>query len=158
MEPRRAHRYNSPMRQISRTALAALLIFIFAIVTTGCGTQQETPAQRAQRVESMLATAGFHVLPADTPARQAQLQSLTPLKMRFYPHNGKMHYWYADPYYCNCIYSGNEKAYDAYQRIKLQQQMANQQNLSTQANEEAASQEYMNAMAWPANQVFYGGD
>ena len=106
----------------------------------------------------MLAAAGFHVLPADTPARQAQLQSLTPLKMRFYPHNGKMHYWYADPYYCNCIYGGNEKAHDAYQRIKLQQQMASQQNLSTQANEEAASQEYMNAMAWPANQVFYGGD
>jgi hypothetical protein len=90
----------------------------------------------------MLATAGFHVLPADTPARQAQLQSLTPLKMRFYPHNSKMHYWYADPCFCNCIYSGNEKAYDAYQRIKLQQQqIANQQDLSTQTNEEAASQE-----------------
>ena len=67
-------------------------------------------------------------------------------------------YWCADPYFCNCIYSGNEKAYDAYQRIKLQQQMANQQELSTQSNEEAASQEYMNAMAWPADQVFYGGD
>jgi hypothetical protein len=30
--------------------------------------------------------------------------------------------------------------------------------LSTQTNEEAESQEYMNEMAWPANQVFYGGD
>jgi len=154
----RPHPYNSPMRHISRTALTALLILILAIVTPGCATQQETPVQHAQRVESMLATAGFHVLPADTPARQAQLQSLTPLKMRFYPHNSKMHYWYADPYFCNCIHSGNEKAYDAYQRIKLQQQMANQQDLSTQTNEEAASQEYTNAMAWPANQVFYGGD
>jgi prepilin-type processing-associated H-X9-DG protein len=105
----------------------------------------------------MLAAAGFHVLPADTPDRQTELHSLTPLKMRFFPHNGKMHYWFADPYYCNCIYSGNEKAYDAYQRIELQQQMANQQELSAQMKEEAASQEYMNASAWPPNLVFFGG-
>jgi len=120
--------------------------------------QHETPVQHAQRVDPMLAAAGFHVLPADTPARQAQLQSLTPLKMRFYPHNGKVRYWYADPYFCNCIYSGDEKAYSTYQQMKLEQQMANQQEETAQMNEEAASQEYMNSMAWPANQVFFGGE
>lgn len=92
---------------------------------------------------------------ADSPARQAQLQNLTPLKMRFYPRNGKMHYWYADPYYCQCIFSGNEQAYDAYERIRLQQQMANQQELSAQMNEDAAAQENMNFMAWPPDPYFY---
>ena len=111
--------------------------------------------QHAQRIEPMLSAAGFHVLPADTPARQAELNSLTPLKMRFYPRDGKMHYWYADPYYCNCIYSGNEKAYDAYQRIRLQQQMANQEELSARMSEDAAAQENMNLMAWPAPEFFY---
>jgi hypothetical protein len=150
----RAYSYNFLMRHFIRTAIATLFILV---VTAECATR-ETPVQHAQRIDPMLSAAGFHVLPADTPARQAQLQSLTPLKMRFYQHNGKMRYWYADPYYCKCIYSGNERAYDAYQRIKLQQQIANQQKLSTEMNEEAASQEYMNAMAWPANQVFFGGD
>jgi hypothetical protein len=140
------------MRHVTFIAIATYIISIAAV---GCATQ-ETPTQHAQRVEPMLSAAGFHVLPADNPARQQQLQSLTPLKIRFFPHNGKMHYWYADPYYCNCIYSGNEAAYDAYQRIKLQQQMANQDEMAAEMNEQAASQEYMNAMSWPANEVFYG--
>jgi hypothetical protein len=150
------------MRPIIRAVLPTLIVFIASIAATGCATQSQTPAetpiQHAQRIEPMLSAAGFHVLPVDTPARQTQLNSLTPLKIRFFPHNGKMHYWYADPYYCNCIYSGNEKAYDAYQRIKAQQQTANQPDLTTPTNDEAASQEYMNAMAWPPNEVFYGGE
>jgi hypothetical protein len=149
------------MAKATRAAIETLLVFIVSavsILAAGCAIQQETPSQHAQRIEPMLAAAGFHALPVDTPARQAQLQSLTPLKVRFYPHNGKMQYWYADPYYCNCIYSGDEQAYDAYQRIKLQEQMANEEESSAQMNEEAASQEYMNAMSWPANQVFLGGE
>jgi hypothetical protein len=139
------------MRHITRATIATLMI---SIVVAGCATQ-ETPAQHAQRIEPMLSAAGFHVHPADSPARQAQLQSLTPLKMRFYPRSGKMHYWYADPYYCQCIFSGNEQAYDAYERIRLQQRMANQQVLSAQMNEDAAAQENMNFMAWPPDPYFY---
>jgi hypothetical protein len=155
LERQRQHPYNSPMRNITRIAIATMIVSVAAI-TAGCSTQ-ETPVQHAQRVEPLLSAAGFHVLPADNPARQAKLQSLTPLKMRFFPREGKMHYWYADPYFCHCIYSGNEQAYDAYQRIKLQQQMAKQDELSAEMNQDAASQEYMNSMEWPANQVFYGG-
>jgi hypothetical protein len=139
------------MCNLIRAALAGAL---FALVIAGCATQ-ETPVQHAQRIEPMLSAAGFHVHPADNPARQAQLQSLTPLKMRFYPRNGKMHYWYADPYYCNCIFSGNEKAYDAYERIRLQQQMANQQEMSARMNEDAAAQENMNFTMWQPDPFFY---
>jgi hypothetical protein len=134
-----------------------MLLTVGSLVAAGCATQQpETPAQHAQRIEPMLSAAGFHALPADTPARQTQLQSLTPLKMRFFPHDGKMHYWYADPYYCNCIYSGSEKAYGAYERIKLQEQMTNQQQMAAQMNEDAAAQENMDFTMWPANEVFFG--
>ena len=121
----------------------------------GCAPQQETPVQRAQRLEPLLSAAGFHMHPADTPARQTQLNSLTPLKVRFYPYNGKMHYWFADPYYCNCIFAGNEAAYDAYQRERLQQQLASQQEMSAQMNEDAAQQENMNFMMWPPEPFFY---
>jgi hypothetical protein len=152
LERRRSHPYNSPMRHITRVAIATLLTALVA----GCASTQETPTQHAQRVAPWLSAAGFHALPADTPARQQQLQSLTPLQMRFFPHNGKMHYWYADPYYCNCIYSGGEKAYDSYQRIKLTAQLANQNQMTAEMNDQAASEEYMNAMSWPADQVFYG--
>jgi|HubBroStandDraft_5_1064220.scaffolds.fasta_scaffold212202_2 hypothetical protein len=145
------------MRPITRAALATLLFSIVSIVAAGCATQ-ETPVQHAQRIEPLLSAAGFRALPADTPARQAKLQSLTPLKIRFFPHNGKMHYWYADPYYCNCIFSGNEKAYDAYESIRTKQQIANEQEETSLNNEDAAAQENMDFMAWPANEVFFGGE
>ena len=35
---------------------------------------QETPQQRAQRIEPMLAAAGFHVLAADTPEITARFR------------------------------------------------------------------------------------
>lgn len=104
----------------SKIALLPLLFFV-----VGCATQ-ETPTQRAQRIEPMLAAAGFHVHPADTPARVANLQGLTPLKVSFAPKDGKMRYWFADPVYCQCLYVGNEDAYDRYQRLRLQQIVANE--------------------------------
>jgi hypothetical protein len=144
--------YKFAMLQSFRTVY---LLLLFAIMTLGCAAQPETPIQRAQRIEPLLSAAGFHMHPADTPARQNQLHTLTPLKVRFYPYNGKMHYWFADPYYCNCIFAGNEQAYDSYQRERLQQQMANQQERSAQMNEEAAQQENMNFMMWPPEPFFY---
>ena len=69
--------------------------------------------QRAQRIEPMLSPAGFHMQPADTPAREQTLEGMTPLKVRFYPYNGKMHYWFADPVYCNCIFAGNREGLSA---------------------------------------------
>src|SRR3984957_2020031 len=140
------------MRQMIRVVIASVIV---TIVAAGCSTR-ETPTQKAQRVGPLLSAHGFRVWPVAPPARQQQLQSLTPLQMRFFPHNGKMHYWYADPYYCNCIYSGGEKAYDSYQRIKLTAQLANQNQMTAEMNDQAASEEYMNAMSWPADQVFYG--
>ena len=53
---------------------------------------QETPQQRAERIEPMLAAAGFHMLPADTPERVAETQRLTPLKVRYFIDNGKPRY------------------------------------------------------------------
>jgi hypothetical protein len=135
MERRPLHPYNSSMRPIIRAALATLFVSIVSIVAAGCASQQETPVQRAQHSEQLLSAAGFRALPADTPARQAKLQSLTPLKIRFFPHNGKMHYWYADPYYCNCIFSGNQESYDAYEAIRTKQQLANEQQETSLNNE-----------------------
>ncbi len=131
-----------------------LTIFSVALIALAAGCA-ETPAERAQRIEPMLAAAGFHMHPADTSAREAQLKNVTPLKVRYYPHDGKPHYWFADPVYCDCIYIGNEAAYDAYERLRLQQRMVNQEQMAAAMNEDAAQQEQMNFMMWPADPFFY---
>jgi hypothetical protein len=131
--------------------------FAIAIVAwlAGCSLVQETPQQRAERIEPMLAAAGFHMLAADTPERIAETQRLTALKLRYYIANGKPHYWFNDPVNCHCVYVGGEKNYQQYERIRLSQQAARQEAEAAQMNEEAAEQEQMNMMLWPGPFIMY---
>jgi hypothetical protein len=141
-------------RSLTRVIISILFVPMISLAAPGCATQQETPVERALRIEPMLSGADFHVLPADTPASKTQLHSLTPLEIRFAPHDGKMHYWFADPYHCNCIFSGNEKAYEAYEQVREQQGMADEEEMTAQMNE-AAAQAKMTFMVSPANEIFY---
>jgi len=116
---------------------------------------QETPQQSAQRIEPMLSAAGFHMLPADTPARVAETQHLTPLKVRYYFDNGKPRYWFNDPVSCHCVYVGGEKNYQQYERIRLSEQAAQQEEAAAEMNEDAVQQEQMNMMLWPGPFIMY---
>jgi hypothetical protein len=130
------------------------LASIFAsvsLILCGCA---ESAQHRAQRLEPMVSAAGFHMLPADTPEREQELTSHTPLK-RYHFNNGKPHYWFADPYVCNCVYVGNETAFQKYQQLKLQEQMVQREQAAAEMNENAAEQEQFNFMMWPGSPFFY---
>ena len=73
------------MPRTSGSTTVAVLVLAF-VVLGGCA---ETPRQRAQRFEPLLSAAGFHMVLADTPQRQHELASHTPLKVRYYFANGK---------------------------------------------------------------------
>jgi hypothetical protein len=134
-------------------AIVLLVIPMLALFAIGCATQ-ESPVERALRIEPMLSAAGFRATPADTPARKAQLQGMTPLEIRFTPREGKMLYWFADPYHCRCVFSGNQEAYEAFERAREQKQVANQEEITEEMNQ-AAAQETMTFMTSPANEIFY---
>jgi hypothetical protein len=146
-------RISSGARPWLNRAVAFLAIAIAAALA-GCFLK-ETPQQRAERIEPMLAAAGFHMLPADTPERTAETQKLTPLKVRYYVDNGKPRYWFNDPVNCHCVYVGSEKNYQRYEQIRLNQQAARQEAEAAQMNEEAAQQEQMNMMLWPGPFIMY---
>ncbi|HVB82066.1 MAG TPA: hypothetical protein VNE82_19220 [Candidatus Binataceae bacterium] len=132
------------------------MAFAIAIagLLAGCF-MRETPRQRAERIEPMLAAAGFRMLAADTPARIAETQRLTPLKLRYYIDNGKPRYWFNDPVNCHCVYVGGEKSYQHYEQIRLTQRAARQEEEAAQMNEDAAQQEQMNMMLWPGPFIMY---
>lgn len=127
-------------RSLIGGAMLALIMF------SGCA---ETPQQKARQIEPLLSAAGFHMHPADTPERENALKALTPYKVRYYTKGGVLHYWYADPDYCACIYVGLEPNYQHFQQLRLEQRMANEQARAAQLNEEAAQQEEMNLSFWP---------
>ena len=65
-----------------------------------------------------------------------------------------MHYWFADPYHCKCIFSGNQEAYAAYVRVWDHQRIANQEEMTAQMNE-AVAQRAMTFVVSPADEIFY---
>jgi hypothetical protein len=91
--------------------------------------KQEERIKKAQKTEALLATSGFKSMAIDSPAKQKVIQGLTPLVFNQLAHHGKIHYWFADPYFCNCVYVGNELAYLRYKQAKMERkQEANQTN------------------------------
>ena len=115
-----------------RRRLAIALCFI---VGAGCAAssgslsnpfgESKTPQQQAQELEPILEAAGFSELPATTPDQIAKLKTLPPLKLNYYDdQNGVKHYWVADPDFCNCLFHGDEAAYQRYENIKLENQVA----------------------------------
>ena len=88
-----------------------------------------------QNKEDMLAAAGFTLVPANTPQRQASLTSLPPHKFVHQVRNNATVFIYADPTICDCLYVGNQAAYDRYRQDVFAKNLANEQQMTAQINE-----------------------
>ena len=108
-----------------KTMLVTVFFIAFAV---GCSTTTQK--------ENMLSAAGFKMLPADTPARQAHLKSLPTNKITPVQRNGTIYYTFPDPKR-NVLYVGQQPQYQEYQKMRLQKQMANEQLETAQMNEAA---------------------
>jgi len=131
---------------IVRRHLARLACLIVALSLDGCSLWQENVKaeglSRAQSIEPLLADAGFTRKDADTPAKVAHLQSLTPFTMRYHMKNGALRYSFADPEQCHCIYVGDQIAYERYKALKAEHQQEYQQAAAYQLiqNEELSEE------------------
>ena len=102
----------------------ALTAMVLTLVVVGCA---ETQKKQTLEMEQTLTASGFELRPADTPEKLAQLQSLPQQKLIRHQREGKARYLYADAAYCQCLYVGNQKAYQKFQGLALQKQMAEEQ-------------------------------
>lgn len=91
----------------------------------------------AQDTENMLAAAGFSMKNADTPAKLANLKTMPQNKVFVQTQKGKNYYVYADAAQCQCLYVGNETAYQNYQQIRIQKNIASEQLMAAEMNQEA---------------------
>jgi hypothetical protein len=106
---------------------SALVLFAACVAVTACN--------QVQNKEDMLAAAGFTLVPANTPQRQASLASLPPHKFARQVRNNVVVYSYADPTICDCLYIGNQAAYDRYRQEVFAKNLANEQQMTAQINE-----------------------
>jgi hypothetical protein len=86
--------------------------------------------------ENMLTAAGFRMVPADTAARQAHLNSLPSGKITSANRDGVLYYTYPDKKN-NMLYVGTQSQYDQYQKLRLQQQMTEEQENTAAMNDQA---------------------
>ncbi|MGH7814520.1 MAG: hypothetical protein ACREQI_11045 [Candidatus Binataceae bacterium] len=133
-----------------RSRIAALLVVLgigAAAALAGCAALNPppTPQQQAARIEPMLSAAGFLMLPADTAEKQQTLDRLLPLQVQYYVgKTGNLRYWMADPYYCRCMFTGSERAYQLYEQMRLNQRLAKKEEAASVAELEARQEEEMN--------------
>jgi hypothetical protein len=119
------------------------------VMAVGIAACAETPKQRANRIEPMLAAAGFRMRPATTPEQADDLKSRTPLKVRYTLKDDHPRYWFADPVVCNCLYVGNEADYQRYEALRIQQRTAQEEQQAAAMNQDAVMQEQMDFGMWP---------
>jgi hypothetical protein len=91
---------------------------------------------QVQNKEDMLAASGFTIVPANTPQRQASIRSLPPHKFVQQVRNNTVLFTYADPTICDCLYVGNQAAYDRYRRDVFAKNLANEEQSTAQLNSE----------------------
>ena len=94
--------------------LIMVLGFLF-----GCATSKE----KAFDMESVLASAGFKMMPADTEAKLDHLKTLPQRKLFRQERDGKVYFVYADATSCKCLYYGDKTAYNNYQQILLDRKL-----------------------------------
>jgi hypothetical protein len=119
---------------ISVTALLALL--------AGCTTTQTD----IQDKRNMLIAAGFKTITPKTAEQQQRLQKLQVGTVATVQKNGKTYYIVADPPQ-NLVYVGGPKQYQAYQQLRIQKQLA-QENLETAAMYQDASMDWGGWGGW----------
>ncbi len=115
--------------RLGRTAALCLTLGLIAC---------QSPQQRIEHHEDNLAAAGFVVRPANTPERQAMLARLPPHKFVQRVNGDVVHYVYADPSVCNCLYVGTQQAYNQYKRDQQQKQLADEQQMNADMYSDAA--------------------
>jgi hypothetical protein len=104
----------------------ALMASAICAVTSGCS--------QVQNKEDMLAAAGFTIVPANTPQREAALATMPPHRFVQKEHNNTLLFIYADPTICGCLYVGNQAAYDRFRANAFVQQVTSEQEMTAQMN------------------------
>ena len=121
----------------SSLRLIALSGLVLATALGGCTAIRR---DQAPQTTSLLTQAGFKTLPADTPARVAKLNTLTPYKIVPWTRkSGATVYAYADPDPCKCVYVGSAKQYARYRQLLSAEQAA---EIAAQEKAEFEPQEF----------------
>jgi hypothetical protein len=111
-------------RKVSVLVLSAL-----GLGVAGCAAVAK---EDATATENLLAAAGFTMRPADTPEKLEHLKTMPVRKIVTRTRNDQLVFTYADPDFCRCLWVGDARQYNEYQRLVTQKQLAQTQLLAAE--------------------------
>ena len=106
------------MKQI-QISFQMIIVTALLALAVGCATT-------TQSKENMLVAAGFKVVTPKTAEQSAKLKKLTPGAVAQITKGGKTYYVFPDAAH-NQAYVGGPKQYQAYQQLRIQNKLAEQQ-------------------------------
>jgi len=119
----------------TRSRNSNIVIFIAALTGTillaGCA------SMTSSNTESLLSAAGFRARTPQTPKQQQIYAALPPYKVERATVKGKVFYVYKDEK-SGVAYVGREQEYQQYQQLAIQQQIAQDQYMAAEMQQEAA--------------------
>ena len=121
------------MKQI-QTSFKMISVVSLLALTVGCSTTSST-----QNKESMLVASGFKVITPKTAAQQQKLQQIPPGHVAVVNRNGRTYYVFPDAAH-NQAYVGGPKEYQAYQQLRVANNIAQENVETAQMYQDAAMQ------------------
>ena len=117
----------------NKVILTGFVMLIVAFLMGCAGTGKISPFQ----MDEMLVRAGFQMHTADTPKKLDFLKSLPQNELVHKTYNEKVSYFYVDGSSCQCMYVGDEQAYQRFKQSVKEEQMDEKiETTSRQAQEE----------------------
>jgi hypothetical protein len=106
-----------------------LTLLLLAALALACA------SVKARSTESLLESAGFKSVAANTPERIELLKTLPAKKVTAVDRNGQTFYVYSDPDGCRCLRVGREEQNEMYQRLVAGKQVTTLDRTRTSSNE-----------------------
>ena len=120
----------------TRRVLVLAVTVLAGLAFTACAHRAE---RKAMDLERLMIAAGFQMRLADTPEKLQHLESLKPQrKIVTHVKDGRNVYVYADAKFCECLYAGNQEAFDAFQKVARDKELADQLAAGDRIDEEAS--------------------
>ena len=103
----------------NKVILTGFFMLIVAFLMSCAGTGKISPFQ----MDEMLVRAGFQMHTADTPKKLDFIKSLPQNELVHKTYNEKVSYFYVDGSSCQCMYVGDEQAYQRFRQSVKEEQM-----------------------------------
>ena len=126
------------------------IVSFIATFLIGCAVIQQP---RAYEKQTALAECGFKQKLADTPVKLDKLKELPQRKLILREHKGTNYYLYANAHQ-KCLFIGNEKSYQSYQKSRIQKQIVDNDRTANSKNEAAAAAGRVEAFNWAVGDMW----